>query len=202
MIKFHISFSFYFILAGYTGFLKEAMLLFMVILIHECGHIILIKISGSKLKKVTFTLVGGLIDYEKKTNSVIMEMLINLSGIFMNCLCILVISLFFKDCLYFDLLLKFNGLMICINLLPINPLDGYRFLKCIILFIYDEEYTECLSFYLSLIFIFLIFVFAFLFQLYGIFIIVVFLLYRTIKEYKKFKKTISYRNFQKLSFLK
>lgn len=63
-IKVHFSIILYFIICLYTGFLKDFLLILSILLFHELGHIIWIITFKGKIKKISFSLIGGLMDIE------------------------------------------------------------------------------------------------------------------------------------------
>ena len=74
--------------------------------------------------------------------------------------------------------------MIIFNLLIIYPLDGYRILNEILDIYYDKEYLNYLLFIISLINIVICSIVFIFLKCYGYFIILIFLLFRTIEIYK------------------
>ena len=74
--------------------------------------------------------------------------------------------------------------MIIFNLLIIYPLDGYRILNEILDIYYDKEYLNYLLFIISLFNIIICSIVFIFLKCYGYFIILIFLLFRTIEIYK------------------
>ena len=63
-IKVHFSLIIYFVICLYVGFLKDFLIIFSILLFHELGHIFWIIIFNGKIKKITISLIGGLMDIE------------------------------------------------------------------------------------------------------------------------------------------
>lgn len=64
VIKVHYSLLFTLVLSCFLGQLVNAIGLIIVLLSHELGHIVFIKIFKVKIKKITFSLVGGFMDID------------------------------------------------------------------------------------------------------------------------------------------
>lgn len=47
--------------AGFSGFLKEIVLMYGIILFHELGHIFFIKLFKGQVETIHLTLVGGIV---------------------------------------------------------------------------------------------------------------------------------------------
>ncbi len=62
---------------GMGGMLKEILISFLIIIIHECGHLLFILLFKGKLKKFNITPVGGILNVEFKTSSKIKRFLVN-----------------------------------------------------------------------------------------------------------------------------
>lgn len=88
--------------------------------------------------------------------------------------------------------------MIIFNLLPINGLDGYYIIREMLLIIFDEEYTNDITFYLSLITLFIVIIIVISFRLTSLVIIICYLIYRIIKDRYEIKK----HNLMQYTYLK
>ncbi|MFA7435562.1 MAG: site-2 protease family protein [Bacilli bacterium] len=139
-LKFHYSLASIAFIFAFSGLYLEILLFFSVILLHELGHIIFLKLFKQKICTFNISIVGGILDVEYKDLSIIKEMIISLAGVIVNC--ILLIFLKYLDSFYYqDILIKYNLLFIVFNLLPIYPLDGYRFLEAL-LKIKNDPFSE------------------------------------------------------------
>lgn len=72
--------------------------------------------------------------------------------------------------------------MLCFNILPIYPLDGYRILKQFLLLIFDGEYTEDLLKYLSLIILLILIICFVIFKIYVLFAICSYLIIKVLRN--------------------
>lgn len=49
------------IFMGFMGYLKEILLVYGIIILHELGHIFFIKLFNGKIEKISITLLGGIV---------------------------------------------------------------------------------------------------------------------------------------------
>ncbi|MBQ8293179.1 MAG: site-2 protease family protein [Bacilli bacterium] len=164
---------------------------FVVIMFHEFGHILIAKLFKIKVKKIRLTMIGGIIeldDYQfKKTYQ---KILINSAGIMINLLLIMIFKVIKLSNDVNNIIVQYNYLMIVVNLLPINPLDGYKIIYDMFNIFFDEEYSLDCMYYLSMISIVICSILLFIFKLYGYYIIICFLSYKTFKDYRLSKYMI------------
>lgn len=76
-IKIHYSLLIYIILCTFTGFFKDFIIIFGILMFHELGHIMMIKLFKGKIKKITLSIIGGLMDIELTNNKIIPNLLIS-----------------------------------------------------------------------------------------------------------------------------
>ena len=127
LAKFQINFFtyFYFFLACLCGYFKNTCLLFTIVIIHEMGHLLFIKLFKYQIIKVTIYPFGGITKINSPINSSInKDLLIAIGGILMQ----LISLIFIKNKLfrYYSLTIIF------FNLLPIYPLDGNKIINLIL----------------------------------------------------------------------
>ncbi len=190
MIKFKLSFILFLIICLYSGLIKEISIIFFAILIHEIGHIIMILITNEKISSIEITAIGCFINITNNKFSLVKSVLIYSGGIIFN-----IVSLFvFKNSIF----LRFSTLLIFVNLIPINPLDGYQIIHSFLSKYYDEEYILDLMFYIGMLINTIIFIFTLLFKIYFMICLSLFLYYQLIK-YKQLKKYYYLKNYLKLS---
>ena len=159
---FNIHLSTYFLILSFliTGLIKNIILIYFIVLFHELGHLFIIKLLGYKIIKVDIYPSGGVTKIDKKINTKIShDLLIASFGILFQ---ILLYFLFYF--LYsfsyirsstYELFLTYNTTIFVFNLLPIIPLDGYQFLRCIWEIIFPYQKAFKISLVISVIFIFL-----------------------------------------------
>ncbi len=125
------------------GYLKIGLCIFLIILIHELGHVFFIKILKYKVKKIEIFPFGGITKIEKDINtSTNKEILIASGGIIFQLILLIVIKYLPISAYTENILLKYNMSIIFFNILPIIPLDGSVILNSILnkLFSYKKSY--------------------------------------------------------------
>lgn len=178
-ISFHYSFLFLIVVGLFADLLKEVLVFSSIILVHELSHAFFAFIFKKKIKRITLTMIGGVIEIKGSNLSFFKEFIINISGILMNII-LLLLSTEIRNIYYKELIYSFNMLMILINILPIYPLDGFRIFEDIVYY-----YCNSLKAFKNVILISLFSSIAFLIfgifkKSYGLIIIGVFLIFKNI----------------------
>ena len=184
IIKIH-NLTYYLILMAFLcGYIKRALIILFIIIIHELGHVILIKLFGYHIKSITIYPFGGITKIEKDLNSPLKEdLLISIAGVFIQCILFIIPSIELH---------KYNLSIILFNLLPIIPLDGSYILLSFLnkLFSYQKAYNIYLI--ISLISIILYILFNYWYSLNNYLLVILFI----IKTYETFKnKKYNYNRF-------
>lgn len=143
-----------------------------IILIHDLGHLITMKIFKVNVSKLIILPFGSLIESNIKYNEkTIIKFLIAISGVTFQFILFFIVNLLFKynliNTISLDIFNKYNKFIIIFNLLPIIPLDGSKilevllesifpfkiiiYIKCIISIITIVILTFCLKLSLDLI---------------------------------------------------
>lgn len=104
------------------GYIRVGITIFLIVLIHEVGHVLVCLLFGYKIKSVTLYPFGGLTRVEKDINtSPYKELILASAGLFMQIILYVVALCFgYKNSLFY----KYNKSIFLFNLLPIIPLDG------------------------------------------------------------------------------
>ena len=104
------------------GYIRVGITIFLIVLIHEVGHVLICLLFGYKIKSVTLYPFGGLTRVEKDINtSPYKELILASAGLFMQIiLYVVALSFGYRDLLFY----KYNKSIFLFNLLPIIPLDG------------------------------------------------------------------------------
>lgn len=189
--KIKINFLCYFIFLSFllTGFIKNILLIFLIICIHEAGHIFFLRLFHYEIVSVELFPFGGMTKTEKLINSPInKDILIYLGGILFQILLGFVFLFSYKQGYIMENTLNifhyYNKSILLFNLLPIRPLDGGE-----ILLLFFQKYlpygkTLAITNYTSIFFLIL-------FILYNIksnlnqLVVISFLLFKIIEYYKK-----------------
>lgn len=109
-----------------TGSFKPFLFIFLLVLIHELGHIFMAKLFGFKIISVTLFPFGALTKLDMKINdSIFKDLLIALAGPTFQ----MIGYSFLKT--YFDFH-EIHYFLLMFNLLPIYPLDGSKLLADIL----------------------------------------------------------------------
>ncbi len=190
---FNIHLSTYFMILTFllTGLIKNILLIYLIVIFHELGHITTIKMLGYSIKRVDIYPMGGVTLTNKKINtSIIHEILISLSGVFFQIILYIIFSILMKKSIIsfntYCLFLIYNKTILLFNLIPMIPLDGYHFLKCLWELIFPFKKAFYMSLIISVISIFLFITYNELFSLNN-YLIISFLIYKIIMEIKNFK---------------
>ncbi len=190
---FKINYATYFIILSFllTGLIKNIILILVIIITHELGHILMIKLLNYEIIKVEIYPMGGVTTIKKEVNSPIKhDLLIAIMGIIMQIILGFLFGIFFKYNLIsrntFNLFNTYNKTIMLFNLIPIIPLDGYHILNSIGEIFFSFKTSFYLSLIISIISIFLFIVKTGIFSLNN-YLVISFLIYKIIMEYKNFK---------------
>ena len=122
-IKIHFSYlTIVFLFISFlAGYIKNALIIMGIILFHEIGHIIIIKIFKFNIIKVDIYPFGGITKIDKPLNTKIcIDIFIAIGGILAQFL----LSFFISS----PVIIKYNYSIMFFNLLPVIPLDGSKIL--------------------------------------------------------------------------
>lgn len=176
----------YFLLISFLcGYIKNACIIFFIVIFHELGHVVICKIFKYKIKSIEIFPFGGVTKIDKLLNdSIIKDLLISIMGIIFQLIIFLI-----TDNL---VVLKYNKYIMLFNLLPIIPLDGSKILFEIYALI--MPYKKVIKYYYltSFIFIIIYFIFNYKYNLNNYMIIILFI-YKTIEVIKN--RNILYEKF-------
>ena len=105
------------------------------LIVHELGHWMACCLTGDSIDSLELTPFGGIMTYAqgKAPSKGIRGIVIAAAGPAANYLILLIVSTF-SEVLEYDLqkaIVSSNAAMLCINLLPVLPLDGGRILFCL-----------------------------------------------------------------------
>ncbi len=140
------------------GFLYELTLIFIVLFIHETGHILIAKKYGLKVISLKIYPFGMILSLDGvESLSKIKTITLYLGGILFQIICILV--LFGLNFQVPQLFLIINIVVIILNLLPIAPLDGYNILFQTLHFFFNYNITAVVMLTLASLLIINLFIF-------------------------------------------
>lgn len=161
--KIEISYTLLFIifLSFISGLFKDIIIFFMVIIIHEMGHIFTSKLFGWKIDKISIGVTGGYITYDEVIDKPFKEeFLIGISGFLFQLVIFMVSYVLYNNNLidykiYF-LIKKYNISILIFNLMPIYPLDGSKLLNIVFNIFLPYKKSLKITNLISFLFIFLI----------------------------------------------
>ena len=182
-------FTYYFlIICFFCGFIKNAIIIFIIVIIHEIGHIMMIKLCCYNIERLNIYPFGGITTINKLINSsTIKDILISISGVVFQYIIVnIVINIIEFSDNTLNLITLYNKVIVIFNTLPIIPLDGSKLLESSL----NRAFPYKTSFYItvitSIISIMLFINYNAIYSVNNYFIISVLIFY-TFKYYKDFK---------------
>lgn len=155
IFKLDLSFLMFILLICLCGYLNYAIIFIIIIIAHELGHIIMIKICGYKITSINIYPLGGIIKTNININIPSIKLFfISISGILMQIILYILIPESINNYHVFKLL---NTTLIIYNLLPIFPLDGYKIYLSLLESFLSYSYIIKLFYFLSFLNIFILF---------------------------------------------
>lgn len=135
------------ILSITTGYLKEFFFIMLILLVHECGHIIVALFFRWKIDKVKILPLGSITIFKEDINRPLKEeLLILLGGPCMQLLFYTVAHSYILDPVFGT----YHWITLCFNLLPIVPLDGSKLVNIMsnyyCPYFYSEKMMNTISF--------------------------------------------------------
>ena len=174
-----------------TGDFKRVILTFIIIIIHETGHLIFLKNFKVSVTKLTIYPFGGLIETDKLINfSPLKELLISIGGLLNQLILYIFFFYLYKYNLIntytYNLFLSINTSLILFNIIPIYPLDGYIILNSIFNIYIPYLKSNVLSLIISIITLIIFILYSYNYKINSIFVIsfLLYKLYNYLKDYK------------------
>ena len=169
--KIDLKFVLFLLLFYFTKQLYIYLIIMFFCCIHEIAHILVAKILGFKIKYIELHPFGfcceikpKIGDYNRKfANSNIVEfkkIIIAIAGPLTNVILILILNTIFSYLENINLMIYSNLVIILFNILPIIPLDGGRILNTITSYYFPYKLNFKLTFFLSMVFLILFFIFS------------------------------------------
>ncbi len=188
-IKIHYSFILLLIISLFSGYFKIFISFFALLLIHELGHFFFIIMTKTKIVSIRFTIVGLFLKVNNCLNNPFKNILIYSGGLLFS---ILIQLIFFKN--NTTLLMKYNLLIIILNLIPIVPLDGYNILYTILSLVWEDEFLNDLFLYIGMLIIVIMMIFFVINKYFLILYFCLFFCYKLIDNYYKTKKYLKIKH--------
>ncbi|MCX7614764.1 MAG: site-2 protease family protein [Clostridiales bacterium] len=141
-------------LYAFAGNLSLLPAILSAALLHECGHLIMIRLLGLKVDKIEATLLGFLIRTNAGLSSYLSEILISLSGPALSIIVAVCSSVAASRGFYSESLYIFSGMNIIFgifNLLPASKLDGGRAVHSLLCLFFSPDDTYRISSIISVV---------------------------------------------------
>ena len=129
----------YFIILSFLlcGYFNYFLIISIIIIVHDLGHLIFMKLFKIKIYNITIMPFGSIINTNIKYNiSSNKLLLISLGGILIQLILYIIFYLLFKisfiSIYSYNIFLNYNNLIILFNIMPIIPLDGSKILLSLI----------------------------------------------------------------------
>lgn len=170
-----------------SGYFNYFLIISFILIIHDLGHILFIKLFNYKVYDITILPFGSNINSSVNQNSKTIHIfLISIAGIIMQLILYPIfyyLNLYYINSISYNIFLNYNKLIILFNLLPIVPLDGSKILLTILENIFS--YKRALKI-INLTSIIMIIIFTLYLSFTGLnsYLIIIFLLYKTYEEIK------------------
>lgn len=144
-----------------SGLFRDIISLFIVIVVHEIGHVIMSLIFKWNIDKINITMYGGYITYNENIDKPFMEeFLVSIAGILMQSIFFFLLYLLSKiDIVDIDTLLiirKYHYSVLLFNLIPVVPLDGAKVLNVILNNYFSYKKSLDITNYISVLFVILL----------------------------------------------
>lgn len=112
------------------GMAIDSILIFVVVIVHELGHVIVAKKMKYQVESIELLPIGGVATIsDAHYKSASDEWFIAWAGPFNNLLFIVILTFYKESTPYSDILIQYNLTLFFFNLLPALPLDGGRIIK-------------------------------------------------------------------------
>ncbi len=174
-----------------AGYIKNYLIIMIIILIHELGHVFFFKIFKIEIESITIYPFGGITKINNKLHErIYKEILISIGGIMFQLLLLVVFYLLYSNNLIvlntYLMFLNYNSSIILFNLLPIIPLDGSK-----LVFNISKKYMSYKKSYILMILIgivsyimFLVYNFIYRINDIVVYLFLLYEIYLIIKNYK------------------
>ena len=183
------------ILSLLSGFGREMLIIYFILIIHEIGHYIFFRYYNIEVNKIVMYPYGGMIDNNMLINTNSKKVLIiSLGGIFIQIILYFIIFLLynigFVESSFYNMFFKYNLYIILFNLIPIYPLDGFKILNSLLELVLSFKLSLKFSIIFNFIFIMLFFLYLYIFKINN-YIIIIFLLCSLVNYIKSIKYIVN-----------
>lgn len=160
--KIHINYLVYLlgILSVITGLFKAFLIMYLIVITHELGHITMALIFKYNINKINIYPFGGytIFDGDINKNS-FAEFMVFFGGILFQLILSIVFRIYIDNSTYlYRTFNMYNTNILLFNLLPIIPLDGSKILNILFNKILPFKVSHKLSIYISYVLITIVFI--------------------------------------------
>ena len=190
IIKVNFLTLYFLLLLFLCGYLKLGIIVFIIVVFHEMGHILFIKLFKYKIIDITIYPFGGITKIDKDINTPLnKELLIACGGIIFQLILFIIIYFVPINVITKELLYKYNMSILLFNMLPIIPLDGSIIINSLLNKIFSYKISYYLYIIISIIFSIFYLFFNYWYSLNNYLIVSLFIIktYYAIKNYKYLK---------------
>ena len=158
------------ILVIFTGVYKEFLIVFSIIIVHEFGHLFSAIYYKWNVDRISIYPYGGCVSFNESINRPIREELIILvMGPVVQIVYFFFVYLFFIngfiDLKTYSLFKTYNFALLGFNLMPIYPLDGGRIVNVLCNYLFCYRWCNLIICFVSILFIFLVVISCYSFNL-------------------------------------
>ncbi len=187
IIKINFVTIYFLLILFLCGYLKIGLIIFLIVIIHELGHVFFALLFHYKILNITIYPFGGITKINKDLNTPIYkELLIASGGVIFQLILFLIINYLPLSIYFKSNFIKYNFSILFFNLLPIIPLDGSVILNSFLNMIFPYKKSYYIYFFISVIGIFLYLFTNIWFSLNNYLIISLFVI-KTIYAWKNYK---------------
>lgn len=184
------NYTYLFILVCFLcGFIKNIIIIFSICLFHELGHIFFIKIFKYKIVSVELLPFGGFTTIDKHINSSISkDIIISFGGILFQLMLLIIVYVLKNNfnVITYNLIIKYNYILMIFNLIPIIPLDGNNIVHLLLEKVFSYELSYKINTCISIIILIIFGTINYIYKLDNYFIIS-FLIYKLLVYIKNYK---------------
>ena len=158
--------------------------MYLIIIVHEFGHIFFALLFKYKIIKINIYPFGGYSIFQNDLNiSFIKEFLVFLGGILFQFILYLIFKYNINNYSFiYKVFINYNTSIILFNLIPIIPLDGSKVINILLNNFISFKYAHLITIYISYIFVFIMIVLFY--NNLNMNIMILLLLFLLIKEHK------------------
>ena len=136
-----------------SGYIKNIFIIFIIVLIHELGHVFFFYLFKYDIESIVIYPFGGVSKVNKRIHErIYKDVLVSIGGVLFQLFLFILFYLLFRYCFIvkstYDMFCTYNSSVILFNLIPMIPLDGSKLLFSV--------FTKYLPYKLSYLFMIIV----------------------------------------------